>query len=302
MAYQLGHTLLIVNPTAKTGKGALAGSQAAELLRAAGIDLTLEETKAPLHAVELAAAAAGYDTVIALGGDGVIHEAANGLLSIPADERPVFGIIPVGSGNDYARTLGISEDVPTACRQLLAGQDRVVDVGLCNGQYFLETVSFGLDAAIALDTVERRKRTTKTGNALYLEAGLNQLVFHRDMHRYTARFDGEEPVEGQSLIFALQLGPTYGGGFHVCPQADPSDGLFDVCVAHPPLGLVRATMVFLSAKDGKHVGHKAIEMLQCASAQIHFAAPVTTQMDGECSRGTDFEVSLLPGALKVLFG
>lgn len=301
MTQTLGHTLLIVNPASKMGEGAIAGEQAAALLREAGVDLAVSETTAPLHAVELAAAAGEYDTVIALGGDGVIHEAANGLMRIPADKRPAFGIIPVGSGNDYARTLGVSEDVITACKQLLNSKKILVDVGLCNGQHFLETVSFGLDAAIALDTVERRKHTKKTGNALYLEAGLNQLVFHRDMHDYTVAFDEESPVQGQSLIFALQLGPTYGGGFRVCPQADPTDGLFDVCIAHPPLGLVRATKVFLSAKDGKHVGHKSIEMRQCSRAQVHFRHAVPAQMDGEDCTGTDFDVTLLPQALTVLF-
>ena len=301
MENNLEYTLLIVNPASKVGEGAAAGARAASLLREAGVHLDAVETTAPLHAVELAANASAYDTVIALGGDGVIHEAANGLMRIPADKRPSFAVIPVGSGNDYARTLGISEDVAVACEQLCAGAFRIVDVGVCNGQYFLETVSFGLDAAIALDTVERRKRTTKTGNALYLEAGLNQLAFHRDFHTYSARFDNEEPCQGQSLIFAVQLGPTYGGGFHVCPDADPSDGLFDVCIAHPPMGLIRATKVFLSAKDGKHVNNKQIEMRRISYLTIKFDEIVPAQMDGEDCSGVCFSISMLPQSLNVLF-
>lgn len=300
MQHELGKTFLIVNPASKMGEGAVAGAHAAAFFKEAGVQLGCAYTNAPLHAVELAASAGSYDTVIALGGDGVIHEVANGLMAIEQEKRPVFGIIPVGSGNDYARTLGISQDVDTACQQLLSGKMRSMDVGLCNGQYFVETVSFGIDAAIALDTMERRKRTNKTGNALYFEAGLSQLVFHRDMHEYHARFDGEGQVVGQSLTFAIQLGRTYGGGFIICPDALPDDGVFDICIAHPPLGLTGAVKLFAKAKEGKHVGAPQIEMRQAQSVTVQFDGVVPAQMDGEDCSGVSFDVSLLPAALKVI--
>ena len=154
-------------------------------------------------------------------------------------------------GNDYARTLGISaRSVDEAVRQLAGAHPRPFDVGRCNGRHFVETLSFGLDAAIALDTVERRRVTGKTGTALYLESGLDQLLHHRDAHRFAATLDagqvgaavppadagqvGEGPgfertpegaaaaqgaacakagtrtVDGPSYLFAVQIGPTYG--------------------------------------------------------------------------------------------
>lgn len=300
----LRHTLLIVNPASQNGKGAAAGAYAARVLEQAGVDVDCIATTAPLHAVQLATDAAlqGYQTVIALGGDGTIHEAANGLMAVNQEKRPVFGIIPVGSGNDYARTLNMSEDVDTACAQLLTGDIRPADVGLCNGQYFVQTLSFGIDAAIALDTVQRRKRTSKTGNALYFEAGLNQLLFHRDMHTYQASFDGALPEQAQSLTFAVQLGCTYGGGFRICPNAAPDDGIFDICIAHPPLGLVGAVKLFAKAKDGKHVSSPHIEMRRASRLSIRFESDVPAQMDGEDCTGKAFDVELLSRALDVLFG
>lgn len=165
MSIREGKVLLIANPAAQNGAGAAAADRAATLLRAAlGPDaVVLAKTAGPRHASEIAERAEGCATVLALGGDGIIHEAASGLMRRPANARPVFGIVPAGSGNDYARTLGMSRKVDEACEQLLAAEPHAVDLGRVNGHWFVETLSFGLDAAIALDTVERRKRTGRTG-------------------------------------------------------------------------------------------------------------------------------------------
>ncbi len=300
----LGKTLLIVNPVAKNGQGAAAGSYAAQLLQQAQVLVDVVTTGASGQGAQLAAGAVnkGYHTVIALGGDGIIHEVANGLMSLTQEQRPVFGIIPVGSGNDYARTLSMSEDVSTACDQLLLGNAHTVDVGLCNNEHFVETLSFGIDAAIALETVQRRLRTKKTGNALYFEAGIHQLMFHRDMHAYQAIFDKKESEKGQAFTFAVQLGRTYGGGFYICPKAQPDDGLFDICIAHPPLNLFRAIAVFAKAKKGKHGESSNIEFRRAEHIFVQFEHDVPAQMDGEDCTGRVFDISLLPHALSVLFG
>ena len=304
MQNELGKTLLIVNPVAKKGAGQAAGVRAAENLEKAGVSVTCVATSSPAQGAELAASAAqdGYQSVIALGGDGIIHEIANGLMKIEQEKRPALGIIPVGSGNDYARTLGMSEDVGTACAQLLSAQAKKVDVGICNCQYFVETLSFGIDAAIALDTVQRRLKTNKTGGALYFEAGINQLVFHRNMHAYRASFDKGDVEQGKSLTFAVQIGCTYGGGFRICPEAVPDDGLFDICIAHPPIGLVSAIAIFSRARNGKHVDSPKIQLRRASSLSIQFEHIVPAQMDGEDCSASSFEVRLLPKELSVYFG
>ena len=105
-----GTILLIANPAAQNGNGAAAADRAAAALRAQlGEDrVVLARTAGPRHASEIAERAEGCSTVVALGGDGVIHEVAGGLLRRPLDRRPALGVVPVGSGNDYARTLGMS--------------------------------------------------------------------------------------------------------------------------------------------------------------------------------------------------
>lgn len=302
MPAKWGKTLLIANPVAQNGNGAAAAELATALLRAALEESSLERvlTEHPLHAVELASQAGGYDTVVALGGDGVIHEVASGLMTLPVEQRPTLGIVPVGSGNDYARTLGVSDQVAKASAQLLEAVARPVDVGCVNGHWFVETLSFGLDAAIALDTVERRVRTGRTGTMLYMESGFDQLMHHLVARHYRASFDGAQPVEGSSITFAVQVGPYYGGGFKICPDARIDDGLLDICIAHPPMGVATAALIFLKAKSGRHVGCKQIELRRCRTLHVEFDEVPPAQMDGEPIEATVFDISLEQAALQVL--
>ena len=282
-----GSILLIANPAAQNGNGAAAAQRAVGLLRAQlGEDaVVLARTAGPRHASEIAERAEGCSTVIALGGDGVIHEVAGGLMRRPAARRPA---------------LGVSTKVDEACAQLLGAEARLADVGRVNGHWFVETLSFGLDAAIALDTMERRVRTGRTGTVLYMESGIDQLLHHLDLRRYRVSFDGGETVEAESVTFAVQIGPYYGGGFKICPDARIDDGLLDVCVAHPPVGAARALYIFLRAKGGKHVRFKQIELRRCRTLHLEFDEAPPAQMDGELIEGTSFDIAVEPAALNVL--
>lgn len=300
----LGRVLVIANPAARNGEGA----NAAEYVRTAYATLSpsrfdMRLTDAPGSAAAIARTAASYDTVLAVGGDGVIHEITCGLMDIPRALRPVFGVIPCGNGNDYARTLGMGLDVRDALVRLVSAERRSIDVGMCNGIPFVQTLSFGLDAAIAAGTHERRKRTGRSGTRLFVEEGIAQLLFHRDAYDYTWSVDGAEPESSSMLLFAVQVGPTYGGGFRICPDADPCDGRLDLCVAHPPLGLAKAALLFLSAKDGRHV-RRAGDSLAFGTARslkVEFEVAPPVQMDGESFAGSSFDIGIEPGALTVLF-
>lgn len=296
-----GRTLLIANPAARSGDGAKATAVAVRQLKAALPAGTFDavRTMQPRHAEKLASEADGFATVLVLGGDGIIHEAANGLMRIPPKDRPALGIIPVGSGNDYARTLGMAGIPEDACRQLLSACPQALDLGCANGEYFTETLSFGVDAAIALDTMERRQRAGKSSPLLYVQSGVDQLTRHLKALPYSATFDGEQ-TEGQSITFAVQIGPTYGGGFRICPDAQPDDGLFDICIAHPPAGVMRALHVFFRAKNGTHTEFKQIELRQAAHIRLAFDEAPPCQADGERMEARTFSIDICPHALNVL--
>src|SRR5690606_37502049 len=144
----------VFNPMADRGRsGQKASDLRAVVNELGGADW--QGTKYPAHATEIAAAAAeqGYDTVVALGGDGTVHEVANGLLRVPAERRPRLGVVPIGSGNDFAYAAGIQSNPFEAVKRLYAGQERRVDAGLIRdgsgrSEYFVNTAGIGFDAAI----------------------------------------------------------------------------------------------------------------------------------------------------------
>lgn len=301
----LGRTLLIANPAAHSGKGAAGADFARHFLGSystatRGYEVRL--TQGPGDAVGIAAGAVGFDTVLALGGDGVIHEVVNGLMRLPASARPQLGVIPLGSGNDYARTLGmVKNDVEGAFAQLVRGTVRELEVGRVNGVHFMQTLSFGLDAAIALDTTDRRAaNTSQEGEALFVTSGLKILSRAKGGFPCTASFDDEGPVDLKTLIFAVQVGPTYGGGFRICPDADPGDGLLDVCYnVRKPL-LPHLLALFGLARSGRHARSSVVSLRRIRHAELDFAEEPPCQVDGERLQGTHFEIDVIPRALRVV--
>lgn len=181
----LGTTLVIVNPAARSGKAAQIAAQAASILEniKASSPHGLEKyafhyTVAPLDATRfISNEGAHYRTIITIGGDGIVNEVINGLMAMPSQHRPRLCVIPCGNGDDFARTLSLPRN-PTKALQLLSSHTltpKRIDLGKANNHWFAETLSFGLDAAIALGTQELRKKTNRTGTSLYVQCGLDQL-------------------------------------------------------------------------------------------------------------------------------
>lgn len=301
--------LIIANPTAQSGSGEAAAQQAEKLIRkACGQGPDVVRTRYAGHGKELAASmGASYDLVVALGGDGIIHEVANGLMELEKSQRPALGIIPVGSGNDYAKTHKVSEKADRAVAQLLEGKAVEADLGCCNGEYFTQTVSFGLDAAIALGTMERRKKTGRHGTMLYLQEGIDQLLNHLDTYDFELEIlegpaDDIGSYNGKCILLACQNGPTYGGGFRICPEAAITDGLLDICFARGPVNPLYATTVFLSAKNGHHTGFKPVEMHRASRLRLSFDRRPPCQIDGEPHIADSYDIRVERAALRVVVG
>lgn len=311
-----GRALIVVNPTAQSGSAAAVAERLKRFLQLylhnnEAFDLV--NTEYLRHATQIARGAAGYDSVIALGGDGVIHEVVNGLMDIDRSKRPALGIVPVGSGNDFAQTLGITDFSGKGFSDLLRCQRTPFDIGridywmedvqaspLPHTEYFIETLSVGVDAAIGLGTASIRKRLPLTGAPLYTLSGLEQFgIKYRDYPAIVG-FNGAPAERMRPIIMAIQLGPTYGSGYRICPDADPTDGAFDVCYALGPIPRLVALPVFLSAKNGRHVGAKPVHLRTCTSADLEFAcSDYPIQADGERIRATRLHVQIEPGALDV---
>jgi YegS/Rv2252/BmrU family lipid kinase len=287
--------LIIVNPQAKHGEAERLGPVIETLL--ANVPHDTVWTTAPGHATEIAAGAARYDVVVASGGDGTVHEVLNGLMRIGAAERPALAVLPTGSGNDTCRTLGIPFDLTEAAALLSVGRLRRYDVGLCNGLYFNNSFAAGLDAKVTAKAVEYKVTKRRSGLWLYLTALLHVLFKDLGAFQLDVAFDGGPAVYSETLIVAMTNGATYGGGFRITPEADPTDGLFDVCMIDP-LGLGEALWRLPFVIMGKHTKMRVVHMSRHTSAVIDCAVPLPAQIDGEVLFERRYEVTVLPSAIE----
>src|SRR5574342_904793 len=176
----------------------------------------------PTHATELAEQTGeqGYDMVIAMGGDGTVHEVVNGLMHIPAEVRPVLGVVPVGSGNDFAHSIGVPMDSPRALAHALKGEPSTVDIGLMTDEhgrkeYFDNTVGVGFDAVV---TIRSHKLPVVRGFLMYLTAVIQTIILNHEPARMKLEADGER-WEQTNLMVTVCNGPREGGGFLVAPEA-----------------------------------------------------------------------------------
>jgi YegS/Rv2252/BmrU family lipid kinase len=287
--------LIIVNPQAKHGEAERLGPVIETLLTSVPHDTVW--TNSPGNATEIAAGAAGYDVVVASGGDGTVHEVLNGLMRIGAAERPALAVLPTGSGNDTCRTLGIPFDLTEAAALLSTGEIGRYDVGLCNGLFFNNSFAAGLDAKVTAKAVEYKVTKRRSGLWLYLTALLHVLFKNLGAFRLDVAFDGADPVTCDTLIVAMTNGPTYGSGFKITPDADPTDGVFDVCMIDP-LKLHEALWRLPFVIMGKHTKMRVVHMSRHASAVIDSAVPLPAQIDGEVLFERRYEVTMLPGAIE----
>ncbi|MBX3056492.1 MAG: diacylglycerol kinase family lipid kinase [Anaerolineae bacterium] len=298
---------VILNPYADNGRG----RQCQALIETAaqpygGIEIAL--TEYPGHGRELARQFAneGYDLVAAAGGDGTISDVVNGLvLGDKATTR--LGIIPIGSGNDLAWSLGISSDVGTAVRTLFTGQPRTLDLARVeddHGRYriFDNNMGIGFDATIV---VEAENITRVHGFAMYLLATLRTIAFYYDKPLLEMQFDDERLTQ-ESLFLAFGVGPRGGGGFLLTPNARHDDNLIDTCLVSP-VGRLTMLLMLLKVKKGTHGSHKAIALRQNRRITVRADRPVPIHTDGEVFAYTkdnvrQVTVTSLPAAIDVMVG
>jgi diacylglycerol kinase (ATP) len=297
---------VILNPRADRGRNAL---KAAALRQATthGIELTLLETHRRGHAVELArdAAADGFEAVIAMGGDGTVHEVANGLMNSPVDERPALGIIPAGSGNDVAYALGLTADLTQAVQRIERCFTRPVDVGVIttetgDARHFLNNVGALLEGEVNLAS---HQYTWPRGPGLYLRAVAATLLRRPQVHRLRLVIDGM-PLDREAILLSIANGPRSGGRFQLSPDARIDDGHFDYLLAAPMHRLQLVWQIF-KALRGVHALHPAIERGHFTEMTIHSDAALSVHVDGEPwlppeAGVRSLTLKLQPQALRVL--
>lgn len=284
---------LISNRVAGSGSAGAYIDRVKALMENRGADFEIRETQYPGHATELAKAAVdeGFDVIVAVGGDGTLRETA---LSVVHTDR-VLGLLPCGTGNDYARPLGIPTDAEAALDILLNGETRTVDAGMANDQIFFNIAGFGFDVDV-LDYTEEFKPKCRNGETAY-RLGCLKAVLGLKLRRSTLTFpDGT--IERNVLMAAAGVGTHFGGGMNVLPESDMSDGLLDVCIAHDVkrIGVLKLLPKFIK---GKHLGLKCITYRKATEVSVVCDPVSRIEVDGERMDGTPVTFRILPGALKV---
>ena len=295
---------IILNPVAGRGYGARVEPELRQLLEAEGLNFDLVRTERPWHGAELAEEAAndGFQTVVAAGGDGTYNEVVNGLMAAQeSGSTAVMGILPIGSGSDFANTAGVSPDLQEACHQLAKGQVRQLDVGQVTlpgqlSRYFDNTVNIGFGGVV---TREARKVKRLRGMALYLPVVLKTVFLYYNAPLVTIAYDEQELVL-PAVMVSVANGQREGGGFFVAPDAEPDDGLFDLCIVHElsRMGMLAIIPEFMK---GTHVGHGAVTMARARKITITSEDDLIAHMDGEmlCTEGHHIVFEILPGRLLV---
>ena len=291
------HVFAVINPVAGRGRGHRAWSAIRPVLRAAGVNL--EETLAPQagRAEDAAARAAaqGYDLVVAVGGDGTIHETLNGILRGRPDQPPTLAVIPGGTANVFARGLGIPRDPAAAAGLLFHGVRRRIDVGQVNDRYFAAVAGVGFDGEIAVRA--RRWPPWMDGITRHVGAGLRALLSYRPAE---ARITIDGRTETLPLFFLTAANTGwYGGGIRIAPHALADDGQLAVVYA-ADLTRLEAVAVFLSTLSGTHLRRPKIGHASAREVRVESDAPLLVQADGEPVGRVPVTFRCLPGALAVL--
>jgi len=292
-------TLLLVNPAAGRGRAARLAEPARAACAAAWGPVERVDTTGPGAAVEQVRQAVerGVERVVVLGGDGSLHEAANGLLRARVATRPPITVLPAGTGNDFAKLAGTVGRTPAdAVARLARGRIRMLDVGEAWDEFFLNSVGIGFDAEVATEVA---RGGALSGIPAYLLAVIR--VLRGFVSPTLTCSSTESSFTDRLLLIEIGVGPVVGGGFRITPRARPDDGVFDVCAIRHQSTFGILTKLPL-AIFGWHTRLAAVRSFRTARLEVRRdGGPLRAQMDGELrALRSEMTVTLHPLVLPVL--
>lgn len=303
--------MLIVNPRAGAGRAARLLPQLLDALRSHGFAPDVRETERARHATDLVRQAleSGAPGVAVVGGDGTLNESVNGFFhpdgSLVAEDA-WLGPLPCGTGGDFRKTVGISNDVSEMASRLAAATPRPLDAGWLSyedhegrsaSRAFVNIASFGLGGLV--DRIVNESPKWMGGKSAFLFGTLRGMATYRN-RRVRVRVDGGEPYEQSILNLAVANGRYFGGGMHIAPRALPDDGLFDVVAIERSgvignVGLLRHLYgdTLLEQEGIWHAhGRKVV-------AESLDSEPVLLDVDGEAPGRLPATFEIRPGALRL---
>jgi diacylglycerol kinase (ATP) len=302
-------TLAIVNPRSRNGAAGRRWAEIEGRVREALGTLEVERTAGPRDAERIAreAARSGVARIIVAGGDGTTSEVVSGVLEAGLGDRTRLGLLPLGTGGDLARTLGLPRDLDVVVDGLRRGASRRLDAGRIryqdrNGKprtsYFLNVASLGI-SGLVVELVNRAPKAL--GGTLSFLIGTLRAIARYRCEPVSLRVDGELVHEGPLVLAAAANGRFFGGGMQVAPEARPDDGLLDVVIVDA-VRKPRLLASFPSIYRGTHLGNPKVSLHRGRRVEID-AEPgaVWLDVDGEGLGTLPATIEILPGAV-TLFG
>jgi diacylglycerol kinase (ATP) len=292
---------LLLNPVAGRGRAGRRLHRICELIEAAGIAVDVHESRGVGDLEEQAGELVRNESsrLVVAGGDGSIHEAVNGIMAVGGGFS--LGVIPTGTGNDFAKAAQVPLDWEAAT-QLLARRitddapPRPIDVGRMNDRYFANGAGIGLDAKV---TRIARSYQWPIGDLVYLVAIFRAMVDGIATPEITIQSD-ELQWQGPLTLASISNGPWIGGMFYIAPMAINDDGMLELLIAGP---VTRPRIMQLLPKlmRGQHMDEPEISHASVRRVLITASEPVPSHLDGEVQPlQTSFELEVLPGALQLL--
>ena len=284
---------ILLNPAAGRRKGARKFTQAIELLRRAGVEPRIHESQSPEHLVDLARKAVEDrpDAVVSAGGDGTHHYVINGLVG---SDVPL-GILSLGSGNDFARGLGIPVEPDAAAGALLRGLPRSIDLARIGPTVYGCIAGVGFDSVVTRFANERVRWVH--GAPAYAWAILRCLKFYRP-HLLEVRSNGRN-YSGEVIFVTVGNTVSYGGGVKMAPRARLDDGMLDVCIV-PAMGKLELLRWVPSAYRGEHLAHPRIQYFQASRVTLSSPSRLELFGDGEFIQELPATIETVPRALRVI--
>jgi len=288
---------VILNPAAGRGRATRAWRTVGPALRDAGLSFDEAIEQRPALAIPLAedAARRGYDVIVVVGGDGTVHEVVNGMMRVGGPALPAMAIIPGGTGNDFARGVGVPKDPLAAGRLLLHGARRRVDLGRVNDRYFAGIAGVGFDAEVAAKVNGWPKWIG--GTAVYVAAILTMLVTYRCAPARLV-LDGSEHHLGLFLVAAANT-PWYAGGMYMAPHARPDDGRLEIITARD-LGKIQTLGLLPKVFSGAHLRHRKVAHQSAREVRVESEVPLAIHADGETVGRVPAVFRVVPQAIEVI--
>lgn len=300
-------TQVIFNPEANRGRNVhLAQDIRARIAQYDGVEWV--RTEAPGHATQLAARAAGegFGCVVAIGGDGTVHEIINGLMQVDAGVRPSLGIVPVGSGNDFVRGAATTRDPALALEHVFSkGKTEAIDIGMLQMEaqprlYWLNVLGIGFDAAV---TLQSQRLQHLHGKVMYFVAAIRTIIENYDAPDMAIEFDGDH-VRQRVQMLTIGNGTREGGGFITTPDSKIDDGLLDFCMFKPVSRLMMLRLI-PEVMRGTHGRFKQVHLGRLRRMNLKADRPLLIHTDGEVVANRpdnirQVEVGICPGAISLI--